>query len=137
VIRALVSADDLGVQFLFVSRTVEALLVEYALALGEALELVLRAQSVMLQPGDSMPHDDHVHVRIACSVEEAGEGCIGGGPYWEWLPPLPRPLSLEGAALAALVADDPGLLPEPDRPAELAAPTPAGTVVGAMPEVGE
>lgn len=147
-IKKLVSVGELGVQFLFVSRTIEALLVEYALALGEPLELVLRAQSVMLQPGDSMPHDDHVHVRIACSVEEANEGCIGGGPYWEWLPPLPRPLPLEGAELLALVADDPAILPEPggapapNTPAVAAKPEPTppptpGTVVGAIPEVGE
>jgi penicillin-insensitive murein endopeptidase len=147
-VRALVSAQELGVQFLFVSRTVEALLVEYALALGEPLELVVRAQSVMLQPGDSLPHDDHVHVRIACSVEEALEGCVGGGPYWEWLPPLPPPLTLDGAALAALVSDDPApelepLAPSPEPaapskpPPSVASETPAGHVVGAIPEVGE
>jgi penicillin-insensitive murein DD-endopeptidase len=146
-IRKLVAADELGVQFLFVSRTIEALLVEYALALGEPLDLVLRAQSVMLQPGDSMPHDDHVHARIACSVAEAAEGCIGGGPYWEWLPPLPRPLPLDGTALATLLVDDPALppLPEPapplltapDVPLVTRVPATSGTVVGAMPEVGE
>ncbi|HEY3496255.1 MAG TPA: penicillin-insensitive murein endopeptidase [Polyangiaceae bacterium] len=143
VMRALVSAEELGVQFLFVSRTIEALLVEYALALGEPLELVLRAQSVMLQPGDSMPHDDHVHVRIACSVDETVEGCLGGGPYWEWLPVLPPPLPLEGAALAALVADDPALELEPLASVPATAPLPttigsaASRALGAIPEVGE
>jgi penicillin-insensitive murein endopeptidase len=145
-IRKLVAADELGVQFLFVSRTIEALLVEYALALGEPLELVLRAQSVMLQPGDSMPHDDHVHARIACSVDEAVDGCIGGGPYWEWLPPLPRPLPLDGPALAALLGDDPPLPPllepapslaSPDAAHVTRVPGAATTVVGAMPEVSE
>ena len=89
-VRALLTSQDIGVQFLFVSRTVEALLVDYALSRGEPLELVLRAQSVMLQPGDSMPHDDHFHLRIACTPEEALAGCMGGGPHWEWLPPLPH-----------------------------------------------
>jgi penicillin-insensitive murein DD-endopeptidase len=113
VVRALVSAEDLGVQFLFVSRTVEALLVEYALALAEPLDLVLRAQSVMLQPGDSLPHDDHIHVRIACTVEELVAGCSGGGPYWEWLPTLPAPLPADGPELLALLADEPPLDPQP------------------------
>jgi len=113
VVRALVSAEELGVQFLFVSRTVEALLVEYALALAEPLDLVLRAQSVMLQPGDSLPHDDHIHVRIACTVEELVGGCSGGGPYWEWLPTLPAPLPAEGPELLALLADEPPLDPPP------------------------
>ena len=44
----------------------------------------------MLQPADSLPHDDHLHLRTACTPEEALVGCEGGGPYWPWLPPLPR-----------------------------------------------
>ncbi|HEX6275816.1 MAG TPA: penicillin-insensitive murein endopeptidase, partial [Polyangiaceae bacterium] len=70
-VRALLESPGLGVQFMFVSKNVEALLVDYALARGEPLELVLRAQSVLLEPGDSMPHDDHVHLRIACTPDEA------------------------------------------------------------------
>jgi penicillin-insensitive murein endopeptidase len=107
VVRALVDAPEIGVQFMFVSRTIEALLVEYALARGEPLERVLRAQSVMLEPGDSLSHDDHVHLRIACSREEMAEGCVGGGPYWEWLPPLPPATPFdEPALLAALASED-------------------------------
>jgi penicillin-insensitive murein DD-endopeptidase len=106
-VRALVDAPEIGVQFMFVSRTIEALLVEYALARGEPLERVLRAQSVMLEPGDSMSHDDHVHLRIACSREEMEQGCVGGGPYWEWLPPLPPATTFdERGLLAALATED-------------------------------
>jgi penicillin-insensitive murein endopeptidase len=107
VVRALIDAPEIGVQFMFVSRTIEALLVEYALARGEPLERVLRAQSVMLEPGDSMSHDDHVHLRIACTVEEMERGCVGGGPYWEWLPPLPAVSPFdERSLLAALAAEE-------------------------------
>jgi penicillin-insensitive murein DD-endopeptidase len=112
-VKALVTAPEIGVQFLFASRNVEALLIDYALARGEPLELVLHVQSVMWQPGDSMPHDDHVHLRIACSVEETLTGCTGGGPYWEWLPALPPPIPLDDEKLALLVADDPPLEPLP------------------------
>lgn len=111
-VRALLTSPDIGVQFLFVSRTVEALLVDYALSRGEPLELVLRAQSVMLEPGDSMPHDDHFHLRIACTAEEALAGCMGGGPHWEWLAPLPTP-EQESAILALIAAEPP---PEPLAP---------------------
>jgi penicillin-insensitive murein endopeptidase len=106
-VRALLESPDVGVQFLFVSRTVEALLVEYALARGEPLELVLRAQSVMLEPGDSMPHDDHFHLRIACTPEEALAGCMGGGPHWEWLEPLPAPGDIDREMLALILAEPP------------------------------
>ena len=114
-VRALLSSPDIGVQFLFVSRTVEALLVDYALARGEPLELVLHAESVMLEPGDSMPHDDHIHLRIACTADEALSGCMGGGPHWEWLAPLPTPA--DDNTLLALVAAEPPL-----EPLEAAAP---------------
>ncbi len=67
---------------------------------------MLHAQSVMLEPGDSLSHDDHVHMRIACSLEEMAHGCIGGGPYWEWLPPVPAPVALDEPGLVAALASD-------------------------------
>lgn len=112
-VRALVDAPEIGVQFMFVSRTIEALLVDYALARGEPLERVLRAQSVMLEPGDSMSHDDHVHLRIACTLEEMERGCVGGGPYWEWLPQVPQSAPFDERALLAAVAAEDALLPSP------------------------
>jgi penicillin-insensitive murein endopeptidase len=86
-VRALLTSPEIGVQFLFVCREIEALLIDHARALGEPPELLSRAETVMLQPSDSLPHDDHVHLRIACTPEEAVAGCTGGGPRWEWLPP--------------------------------------------------
>jgi penicillin-insensitive murein DD-endopeptidase len=106
-VRALLTSPEIGVQFMFVSRTVEALLVDYALARGEPLELVLQAESVLLEPGDSMPHDDHVHLRIACTADEALAGCLGGGPHWEWLAPLPTPTEFDDTLLALVAAEPP------------------------------
>lgn len=105
--KLMVTDPELGVQFIFVSREVEALLVDYALARGEPLETVWRAQAVMLEPGDSTPHDDHAHVRIACSPDEAVAGCSGGGPLWEWLPLPPSAADLHESELAKLLHDDP------------------------------
>lgn len=106
-VKKLVTDPEIGVQFLFVSRPLEALLMAYARARGEPLELQYRAQTVMLQPGDSLPHDDHWHVRIACSADEAQAGCSGGGPYWEWLPALPGAPELDAGDLERLAADEP------------------------------
>jgi len=106
-VKKLVTDSEIGVQFLFISRPLEALLMDYARARGEPLELQYRAQTVMLQPGDSLPHDDHLHLRIACSPEEAQAGCSGGGPYWEWLPPLPKGQELDQALLEEIAADEP------------------------------
>lgn len=105
-VKALVSADDIGVQWLFCSEPVEALIIDYARARGEPPEIVWRAETVLLQPGDSLPHDDHLHVRIACSPDELVAGCEGGGPYWEWLPPIPN-LPEGQDWIYQLVSDDP------------------------------
>jgi penicillin-insensitive murein DD-endopeptidase len=106
-IKKLVNDAELGVQFLFISRPLEALIMDYARALGEPLELQYRVQTVMLQPGDSLPHDDHLHLRIACSAEEAQAGCSGGGPYWEWLPPFPAGPVADQTLLQQIADDEP------------------------------
>lgn len=106
-VKYMLTRPDVGVQFMFVSRDVEALLIDYALARGEPMELIYRAQTVLLEPKDSLPHDDHVHLRIACTPEETASGCSGGGPYWPWLPePLPAP-PLDAEFFAAVASEDP------------------------------
>lgn len=105
--RELLMSPYVDVQWLFVSRDVESLLVDHALARGEPAELVWRAETTMRQPSDGAPHDDHVHVRIACSAHDAVHGCRGGGPHWEWLAAWPRLVPLTTTWLAELAHDDP------------------------------
>jgi penicillin-insensitive murein endopeptidase len=88
-IKALLNAPQANVQWMFMSSPVEALITDYARARGEDFELVWHAETVMLQPRDALPHDDHLHLRTACTPDEAVSGCEGGGPYWPWLPALP------------------------------------------------
>ena len=106
-LRSLLTSPEIGVQFMFVCRELEALLIDHARALGEPDALLLRAETVMLQPSDSLPHDDHVHLRIACTPEEAIAGCSGGGPRWEWLPPNPPAYTLDARDWAEIAQDDP------------------------------
>jgi penicillin-insensitive murein endopeptidase len=114
-VRELLSAGN--VQWLFVSRKIEALLISYARARGEDPALVWHAETVLLQPGDSTAHDDHFHMRLACTPTEAVAGCEGGGPYWEWLPVLPELGELTAAQFEAIARDDPfeTLLTEHER----------------------
>jgi penicillin-insensitive murein endopeptidase len=123
-VKSLLLSNDIAVQFMFVSHDVEALLIEYARSKGEPLDLVWHAETVMLEPSDSAPHDDHLHLRIACSPEESVNGCEGGGPYWEWLPEQPSLGPLDPSTLAAIAADDPLETP-PDT--SVAAVAPGGT----------
>ncbi len=90
-IKGLVESKHAHVQWIFVSRVLESLMVEHALALGEPPSVIQRAQTVMQQPGDSLPHDDHIHVRISCEADEFARGCDGGGPTWAFSPkPAPK-----------------------------------------------
>jgi penicillin-insensitive murein DD-endopeptidase len=106
-VKKLVQHPDLRVQWLFISRGIEALVVDYAIARGEDPDLVWTAETVMLQPADSTAHDDHFHLRIACLPEEAVRGCEGGGPHWPWLAPWPELGPLGEAELAEIARDDP------------------------------
>ena len=101
-VKALLEAPESHVQWIFCARWLEAMIVEWALARGEDPELVWHAEVVLKQPGDSAPHDDHFHVRLACTPEEAVAGC-DGGPRWAWMPRLP---TLEETWLASVIEPD-------------------------------
>lgn len=106
-VKALVDDTDARVQRLFVARWVEALLVEHARARGEDDELVWRAAQVLRQPSDSFPHDDHLHVRIACSFEEQLAGCVDNGPRWSWQGRAESVHVPDAEILSALLEDSP------------------------------
>lgn len=88
--KTLLTDPEIDIQFFFMNRELEARVIQYALAKETDWELIWHAQTVMLQPGDSLPHADHVHVRIACTASESVSGCSGGGPRWPWLQPYPH-----------------------------------------------
>lgn len=113
-IRTLLLDEEVDVQFLFMSRELEAQIMRYALAKETDWELLWHAETVMLQPGDSLPHADHIHMRIACRPEEAVAGCTGGGPHWPWLNPLPFLSVPLDDMLAQIRLDDPFELPPLD-----------------------
>jgi penicillin-insensitive murein endopeptidase len=105
-VRALVTAPEANIQWIFVARWLEALIVEHAFARGEDPELVWQAETVLHQPKDALPHDDHFHIRIACTPEESVAGCQGGGPQWPWLPALPVLAAVSDPELVEAIAAD-------------------------------
>jgi penicillin-insensitive murein endopeptidase len=84
-VRALVEDPQARIQWLFVSDVVHAMLLEWALARGDSLEAIRRADEVMLEPHPGGVHDDHLHVRTTCSVAEMAAGCEPSGPRRAWL----------------------------------------------------
>jgi penicillin-insensitive murein endopeptidase len=84
-VKSLLEDPEARIQWVFAHHNVEALLVEWARARADSPETILRAMEVMLEPHPGGPHDDHVHVRTACSREEIALGCEHTGPVRPWL----------------------------------------------------
>jgi penicillin-insensitive murein endopeptidase len=105
--RALLTDGRIEVLWMFVSRDVEALLLQQAVALDEPAWIVWRAQQVMHQPRDSATHDDHMHLRIACAAAERPLGCEGGGPYWPWFDSIGSQEDLDTVLLQVAALDEP------------------------------
>lgn len=84
-VKTLVEDPEARIQWVFVSRDVEAMLLEWARARGEPAETIARAMDVMLQPKPGGVHDDHVHIRTACSLDEIARGCEPTGPMRAWI----------------------------------------------------
>jgi penicillin-insensitive murein endopeptidase len=84
-VEALARDEVAGVNRIFCATYLHPLLLGYARAHGRDAGVIARAELLLRQPGDSAPHDDHFHVRIACSPDERAQGCRDGGPMWWWL----------------------------------------------------
>lgn len=94
-VRTLLASRLPAVQYAFVSRPVRDLLLAHARARGEHPEILRRAARVLHEPSDSLPHDDHLHVRIYCSPRDRETGCEDTGPRWPWVGPGGRAAPLE------------------------------------------
>jgi penicillin-insensitive murein DD-endopeptidase len=83
-IKALVTDDEARVQWVFLSHELEPLVMEWARAKGEPPEVLKRAEEVLLEPKPGGAHDDHTHIRVACSDQELALGCEPNGPDRPW-----------------------------------------------------
>jgi len=84
-VEGLVRDHQAGVARIFVAEWLRVALLDHARAHGKDPWVVDRAARLLLQPGDSLPHDDHFHVRLACTLRERALGCVDGAPLWPWM----------------------------------------------------
>ncbi len=127
-VKALVTAPEARVQFVFMFEPIAAKLIEHATQIGEPEALIARARKTLKQPGDSARHDDHLHVRVYCSDRDQQFGCVNIGPmeiYAERTAEDAARASEVPAALALLAADGAragaGPVTEPDGASAAAA----------------
>jgi penicillin-insensitive murein endopeptidase len=88
-VSKLISDDDARVQFVFVARGLQQLLLKAAVRRKASPELIGRATSVMVEPTHGNPHRSHFHVRIYCPPTDRPL-CRDVSPYWPWYPGTPE-----------------------------------------------
>jgi penicillin-insensitive murein endopeptidase len=79
-VKELVTAHEATVQWVFMYEPIATKVLEHAVARGEPEELIARARLTLKQPGDSAPHNDHMHVRVYCAERDRAFGCVDFGP---------------------------------------------------------
>ncbi|HTJ81264.1 MAG TPA: penicillin-insensitive murein endopeptidase [Polyangiaceae bacterium] len=79
-VRAMIEQSGADIQYLFVSEPLKKKILEQAKLLRAPAALVDKASNLLRQPRGAAPHDDHIHVRIYCSVADAACGCVDTGP---------------------------------------------------------
>lgn len=81
-VRALLEDPEAEVQRIFVVEHLRTRLLREAERSPAPAEVVARFADVSCQPG--YPHDDHLHVRWFCSVEDLQHGCEDAVPLYPW-----------------------------------------------------
>ncbi|MET0286111.1 MAG: penicillin-insensitive murein endopeptidase [Polyangiales bacterium] len=104
-VRALLEDPEAPVQRIFVVEHLRAKLLTEAERSHAPRAIVQRFADVSCQPG--YPHDDHLHVRWYCSLEDLAQGCQDLPPQYPW-----RTQQLAAAKLKPVLAtrtksDDP------------------------------
>jgi penicillin-insensitive murein endopeptidase len=73
-IRNMMLDTEVDVEFIFVSTRVKRWLLAYAAEIQESPAMLKAAIKILHAPRDVKGHNDHMHVRIACSAEDAALG---------------------------------------------------------------
>lgn len=89
-VRAIVEHPGAPVQHIFVFEPLAQRMLDHARAIGVPESILARARALMKQPGDSAPHDDHLHVRILCSPGDYAYGCRDYGTFDAITKKLPK-----------------------------------------------
>jgi penicillin-insensitive murein endopeptidase len=79
-VQALATDPDVRVDRIFVSRRIRDWLLAYAAAAGVPEPVRVRVRAVLSIPVGVEAHNDHMHVRIGCSPDDAASGACSEAP---------------------------------------------------------
>lgn len=88
-------ADEVRVQWIFVSRSIRERLLEEGARQRASADVIAHAEAILSQPSHASPHDDHFHVRIYCPIADR-PGCLDDPPVHAWMAPEPAPAAPAG-----------------------------------------
>jgi penicillin-insensitive murein endopeptidase len=94
-IEAILTDSEVVVQNIFLADALSKRLLAFAERSGSSKRILTRARAALRQPSSGPPHDDHLHVRIACPPGQRGVCIPVPGPR----PLQPGPPSARTAAL--------------------------------------
>jgi penicillin-insensitive murein DD-endopeptidase len=80
-VRELLTAREATVQWIFLYQALVDRLIAHAVATNEPEAIIAKARIALRQPQKSAPHDDHMHVRVFCPVNDRAYGCVDNGPF--------------------------------------------------------
>lgn len=81
-VAALLADDAAAVQRIFIVEHLRGLLLEEAARVEAPAEVIERFADVTCQP--RFPHDDHMHIRVFCSLDDVAAGCEDTPPMYPW-----------------------------------------------------
>ena len=84
-VEEILRTPDIDLLWLFIARPLAKTLIDHAIREDADPDIVLRAIMLLHQPSDSRAHDDHLHLRLGCSVDDRLAGCVNSGPRWSWV----------------------------------------------------
>lgn len=82
-LEALLGDPAIRLQWVFVSDGLRAKLLSWARKRNRPRWAIEYAATVLNQPGDSLPHDNHFHIRVYCTRTDRFHGCVERGPVWQ------------------------------------------------------
>jgi penicillin-insensitive murein endopeptidase len=107
-VAALLEDAEAAVQRIFVAEHLRALLLAAAAREKAPAATVARFADVTCQP--SYPHDDHLHVRWFCSLEDLRAGCEDLPPLYPWRQEALATAGIEPTLAARTRSQDPAAL---------------------------
>ncbi len=81
-VEALVLEEEAHVQRIFVVEHIRTMLLEHARRVGAPRRAIELFADLTCQP--VFPHDDHMHIRVFCALDDVKAGCEDTQPIYPW-----------------------------------------------------